>query len=104
MKKTIITLCLCLFFTGCGSAKFMQWLDSTGDAFTNGVELGKRVKSIMFECDFKDKCFYEELDLLLEEECKNYQAYDLVNERECLVVNKKLFEKIYEHNKKYLGY
>ena len=82
----------------------MSLLASTGDAFTNGVELGKRAKAIMFECDFKDKCFYEELDLLLEEECKNYQAYDLVNERECLIVFKKQSEKLYEHNKNILGY
>ena len=62
----------------------MDWLASTGEAFIESVELGKKAKALMFECDFEIDCTYDEIGYLLSEECQNrknmYGKY-----RECLL-------------------
>ena len=61
----------------------MNFLSSTGDTFVESVELGKTAKAIIFECDFKDRCFYERLDDLLYNECQTPEKYDMVRYRKC---------------------
>lgn len=99
-----ITILFCLFIAGCGSEKFMNWLASTGDAFTEGVELGKKAKAIMFECDFDQDCTYEKTCYLLSEECQTPEKFDMVNFRECIAVFERRLTQAYWQNRQIMGY
>ena len=97
--KTSILIVVSLFIISCGSQKFVETLNSVGDEFANGVELGKKAKKIMFDCDFEDDCFEEEIEELLDEECKDFEKYGLVHEKECKVTLTNQFNEIYLLNK-----
>ena len=81
----------------------MGWLASQGDAFTESVELGKKAKAIMFECDFKETCSMERITNLVVRECQNPEKFDMINSRECEIVFEKQLTQAYHINKQYMG-
>ena len=101
MKKIILIF---LLLPGCGSKQFMDWLASEGDAFTEGVELGKKQKALMFECDFDDECFFRRVETLLERECQEPEKFNMVTPQECFAVFRNQVEELYYYNKAYMGY
>ena len=103
MKKTI-TIFFLLMITGCGSEKFMGWLSTTGDAFTESVELGKKAKAIMFECNFDKFCSYERIYELVTKECKTPEKFDMVNALECEKVFEIQLTQAYWQNRQIMGY
>ena len=92
-----------MFFMGCASEKFMGWLASQGDAFTESVELGKKAKAIMFECDFEENCTMERIVNLIRLECQSPEKFDMINQRECEIVFEKQLIEVYHINRQYMG-
>ena len=101
MKKAIFIF---LLLTGCGSQKLMTFLNSQGDAFANSVELGKKAKAIMFECDFDEDCCYENIGNLVRKECQNPEKFDMASPKECEKVFEIQLTEAYHQNKQIMGY
>ena len=104
--KVLITCTLlsAFFFAGCQLANLMEVaeiLSSEADILVHDIKAVRKARTLALRCDFKDRCFKDGLDDIMDDSCQHPEDHEEQSEQDCLDHLRETLEWLYEEQKAY---